>query len=269
MFDDKITHFTQLEAWKKNPDSNLDTRLVIEMIIESGSTGINRSKAMTTEKLEVFKKIADLWKQFSNEQQCLLDVLSVAASRDIFLDDVYKKLSELKKLSEGRNTPLFLEKMATYIHPWTSPQTFLDGASKVMSNTDRAKNSSAPTVRVLSFQSSKGLEAAYVFIVGLEEGAVPRSSSTNIAEEARLLFVAMTRAKKQLHLFHCRKRSGSVTLRKFAGSLSKSRFLSHLPDTKKRDQYHQSKSAKKGASLVSDPPAKGLVRAREGGASTL
>ena len=33
--------------------------------------------------------------------------------------------------------------------------------------------------------------------------------------------------------------------------------------------YIKKQKKKKGASLVSDPPAKGLVRAREGGASTL
>lgn len=238
----------QFEKWRQNPNSNLSTRLVIEMIIESGSTGVKKSKALTPEKLDAFKKIAALWMGLSNEQKNLFDILSKVASEDVLINDVYQKLVELQKLSAAKNTSQFLEKIAIYIRPWSSPQAFLDSASKAVGNSDKMQKSSMPEVRILTFQSSKGLEAAYVFIVGLEEGAVPRDLSTNVAEEARLFFVAMTRAKKKLHLFHCRKRSGSVTLRKFSGSLTKSRFLNHLPDEKKQDQYHQSKTSKKGAS---------------------
>ncbi|HEY4521501.1 MAG TPA: ATP-dependent helicase [Candidatus Paceibacterota bacterium] len=238
----------QFEKWRQTPNANLSTRSVIEMIIESGSTSVKKSKALTPEKLDAFKKIAALWKEISDGQKNLFDALSKVASKDILINDVYQKMLELQKLSGGKNTSQFLEKIATYIRPWSSPQAFLDSASKAVGNSDKMQKPAMPTVRILTFQSSKGLEAAYVFIVGLEEGAVPRDASTNVAEEARLFFVAMTRAKKKLHLFHCRKRSGSVTLRRFSGSLTKSRFLNHLPDAKKQDQYHQPKTSKKGAS---------------------
>ena len=59
-------------------------------------------------------------------------------------------------------------------------------------------------VSLLTFHASKGLEFEAVFIVGVNEGVVPlrsgRSSWAEEAEEIRLFFVAMTRAKKRLEL---------------------------------------------------------------------
>lgn len=240
-----LQKIAQFDRWRQNPNSNLDTRLIIETLIESGSTSVQRSRTMTVDKLDALKKVAKLWKKVSDENKSLFESLADAAKTDNLFDDIHKKLSELHKLSNGKDAPRFLEKIATYVRPWSSPQALFDGVRKILGNDGRPQRSSAPTVRILTFQSSKGLEADFVFIVGLEEGNVPRESSGNIAEEARLLFVAMTRAKKQLHLFHCRKRSGSVTLKQISHNLSKSRFLEQLPADRKKDQYHQSKGKKK------------------------
>ncbi len=67
-----------------------------------------------------------------------------------------------------------------------------------------AKNASdTATVKLLTFHSSKGLEWDYVWVTGLEMGFSPISHATTSAqleEEQRLIYVAMTRAKKQLKL---------------------------------------------------------------------
>ncbi len=60
-------------------------------------------------------------------------------------------------------------------------------------------------VRLLTMHMSKGLEFKIVFITGLEEGLVPYKYS-DIEEERRLLYVAMTRAKDELYLIHSRRR---------------------------------------------------------------
>ncbi|TKX33084.1 ATP-dependent helicase [Campylobacter aviculae] len=54
-------------------------------------------------------------------------------------------------------------------------------------------------VYIMSIHASKGLEFDHVFIIGLEEGFFPVDNS-DIEEERRLAYVAITRAKKQLHL---------------------------------------------------------------------
>jgi superfamily I DNA/RNA helicase len=89
-------------------------------------------------------------------------------------------------------------------------------------------------VSLLTMHASKGLEFDYVFIPGLEEGIVPftlydsiahnASAESGVEEERRLLYVAMTRARRGLNL------SWSMT-RNFRGRILKgkpSRFLSEL-----------------------------------------
>ena len=58
-------------------------------------------------------------------------------------------------------------------------------------------------VTLMTVHSSKGLEFPYVFVTGLEENIFPSggfmASETEIEEERRLFYVAMTRAKKHVH----------------------------------------------------------------------
>ncbi|MEG2447732.1 MAG: UvrD-helicase domain-containing protein [Bacilli bacterium] len=65
-------------------------------------------------------------------------------------------------------------------------------------------------VSLMTVHSVKGLEFDYVFVVGLEEGLFPHINSlmdnSQLEEERRLCYVAITRAKKKLYLLNARKR---------------------------------------------------------------
>ena len=71
----------------------------------------------------------------------------------------------------------------------------------------------APGVDLVTFHRAKGLEWTVVFVTGLERGLVPISWSTSgpaLAEERRLLHVALSRAEDELHCSWARSRaSGS------------------------------------------------------------
>ena len=58
-------------------------------------------------------------------------------------------------------------------------------------------------VTLMTVHSSKGLEFPYVFVAGMEENIFPSggflASESEIEEERRLFYVAMTRAKKHVH----------------------------------------------------------------------
>lgn len=65
-------------------------------------------------------------------------------------------------------------------------------------------------ISLMTVHSVKGLEFDYVFVVGLEEGIFPHINSlmdgSDVEEERRLCYVAITRAKQQLYLLNARHR---------------------------------------------------------------
>jgi superfamily I DNA/RNA helicase len=82
-------------------------------------------------------------------------------------------------------------------------------------------------VSMLTFHAAKGLEFAVVFIAGAEEGIAPLEDrrGADIAEERRLFYVAMTRARDVLCISHCRRRMSRGLLT----DAQPSRFLSDIP----------------------------------------
>lgn len=59
------------------------------------------------------------------------------------------------------------------------------------------------SVRLMTVHNAKGLEFDYVFVASLNEAVFPSKKAINelnVEEERRLMYVAMTRAKKQLFL---------------------------------------------------------------------
>ena len=80
---------------------------------------------------------------------------------------------------------------------------YLENAS-LLSAVDVDDEESANKIALMTAHSSKGLEFPYVFVAGMEENIFPSggfmASESEIEEERRLFYVAMTRAKKVLQL---------------------------------------------------------------------
>jgi DNA helicase-2/ATP-dependent DNA helicase PcrA len=78
--------------------------------------------------------------------------------------------------------------------------------------------SAADAVELATFHRAKGLEWPVVFVTGLERGFVPIAQAEedeSIAEERRLLYVALTRAEDELHCSWARtRRFGSSSARR-------------------------------------------------------
>jgi DNA helicase-2/ATP-dependent DNA helicase PcrA len=100
------------------------------------------------------------------------------------------------------------------LEPWKDVSGFAEEIKNWVSQFSCSSEFGSETsIQVMTFQGAKGLEADTVCVVGLEEGTLPRAGSNGeeLAEQSRLFFVSMTRAKVDLHLFHARSRSGAVS----------------------------------------------------------
>ncbi|MFD0792171.1 ATP-dependent helicase [Mucilaginibacter litoreus] len=98
----------------------------------------------------------------------------------------------------------------------------------LLTNDDNDKDKNADTVSLMTIHSSKGLEFPQVHIVGLEENLFPSQMSLNsrsdLEEERRLFYVAITRAEYKLTISYATSRFKFGTLI----SCEPSRFLDEI-----------------------------------------
>ena len=100
---------------------------------------------------------------------------------------------------------------------------------------------------LMTLHSAKGLEFDTVFLSGLEEGIFPHSRSLDnnaeMEEERRLMYVGITRAKKNLHLSYAKRRKMWGDYKYY----NPSRFLSEIPqnllDYNESEQSYSSSSS--------------------------
>ena len=87
---------------------------------------------------------------------------------------------------------------------------------------DDGGDASSDAVELLTFHRAKGLEFDTVFVTGIEKGLVPISHAKTppaMDEEQRLLYVALSRAERVLHLSWARERTvGGRTARRTPSS---------------------------------------------------
>jgi superfamily I DNA/RNA helicase len=95
----------------------------------------------------------------------------------------------------------------------------------------------------MTMHAAKGLEFPVVFITGCEENLIPfkrgENRQTDLEEERRLFYVAMTRAKERLYLTRAKKRRifGKIEdrfLSPFVADIENRLKLDETPRLKKR-----------------------------------
>lgn len=95
---------------------------------------------------------------------------------------------------------------------------------------DNMAQAGQDAIQLMTVHASKGLEFDAVFITGMEEGLFPHENSLSdrdsLEEERRLMYVAITRARKRLYLSH----SQSRMLHGQTRFNIKSRFFDELPE---------------------------------------
>ncbi|HRI36799.1 MAG TPA: 3'-5' exonuclease [bacterium] len=126
------------------------------------------------------------------------------------------------------NLDEFLSLASRYegLDPLEGYRTFLEEIALI---TDQDRDSEGERVSLLTIHLAKGLEFERVVIAGAEEGLFPHSRTLtepkDMEEERRLMYVAMTRAKRELHITRARER---FTFGNYSSNPS-SRFLDEIP----------------------------------------
>ncbi|WP_069636925.1 ATP-dependent helicase [Campylobacter pinnipediorum] len=148
----------------------------------------------------IFKLIDDLEAKFGIRKY--YESLPDGSDRAANIDEFYAMIKDQIKQDPSFDLDEFLNELTL-----TSEQ---DGVSDKM-------------ISIMSVHASKGLEFEHLFVIGMEEGFFPLiGDGSDLEEERRLAYVAITRAKKSLSLSY----ANSRFYKGQRARLNKSRFLS-------------------------------------------
>lgn len=198
--------------------------LLMQMAEDPGNPIFSEIPSITVQAMQAFGKRLVRWHALAREAEPMELMDRILADIDyqnyLMADgpeeegiDRWDNVQELRRLAaeyKGRGVSDFLENIALI-----SDQDTLDNVLEV------------PTL--LTLHAAKGLEFPIVFIAGLDEGMLPHSRSHDdpeeMAEERRLFYVGITRAKDELVLVHNLYRNSYG----YAEAVEPSRFLDDLP----------------------------------------
>jgi len=189
----------------------------------------------TLEKLSKFHCLVEMFK-IENEKLNAFKICDLVYKKTGIIQDLKKdftpesitKIENIEELLNGIRD--FIEGESDLSDGDTGLSNFLQDIS-LATDFDINSNSETNDVLLMTVHSSKGLEFPYVFIVGLEEDLFPSALSLNtrseLEEERRLFYVALTRAEKQAFISYSlsRYRWGKIV------DVEASRFIDEM-DTK-------------------------------------
>jgi DNA helicase-2/ATP-dependent DNA helicase PcrA len=225
-----------------NPHDNFSLKRIINRPKRGfGKTSIDKIEQLSSEnKLSIYgfmQSNRDLLENIASKKSYLqlIEFLdNVEALRGIADNSTYDLIDEMerafgiKEYYKGLpdaydrvlNIDEFFGLFRDYVkqNPGNSIDMFLNEIS-LQSDQDQID---AESINIMSVHASKGLEFDYLFVIGLEEGFFPLlGDTTDMEEERRLGYVAITRAKKELTLSY----SASRFYKGKRADLAKSRFL--------------------------------------------
>lgn len=209
-----------LLKWLEKTSENFKFRIIIEKII--------RKKIHSTIQRNLFLKyISNYWQEVGKRKTLYTKVKKLKKDKNFC--EVINVLSNIKKAyMQGENTIDLITTIIQELKIWKDISGFKNEINSITSTIQSANISGKSNVRILTMKKAKGLEADYIFIVGLEDGILPQKNKTNLEEDSRLLYVAMTRAEKELYLLHSDKRDKKIT-KKQNTEYTKSMFINAIP----------------------------------------
>lgn len=239
--DKGLTRFTVLADWVENPNDSQKLRYLLDLIINNHDELIEKYQAkdnkLTVRREEASKFIAGLWKEVNHNKSFYQVLISMPNKHEniSFISELQSTLDGLiKSLAEGGNRrsalPIFLQQCGLCVAPGENPNGLLAEIEEWrIELIGSYRGRSFSPIHIYNLPSSKGLEADVIFVVGLSEGLFP-DPTRDIEEQSRLLYVAMTRAKKELFLLSTRIRSAKITFKPESFQLKRSPFIDVIPN---------------------------------------
>jgi DNA helicase-2/ATP-dependent DNA helicase PcrA len=204
---------------------NFSDDLALERIINLPKRGIggvgikNLTQRANNEKVSLFlaikKSVADgsLKGKSKESLACLIDnlekwqdlIATISVSdltKQLLQDSGYILMWQNEKTPDAITRVENLQEFTNVLTEFNNLAEFLEHISLVSG--DKNSDDDKEMVNIMTVHSAKGLEFDVVFIPGLEEGVFPSGRAVaelnGMEEERRLLYVAITRAKKLLYL---------------------------------------------------------------------
>ena len=207
----------------------------ISSMARRSNTSMLEGAALLIQKSEIKKnyEISDFiikvskWGKLKKEMNHIeLTQLVLEDSKYIeYLEQEEKNSKNPESLNRLENIKEFIESLKDF----ENLEGFLEHVSLVMEN---ISNTSEETITLMTMHGAKGLEFDNVFLAGWEEGVFPSKRSidekgkTALEEERRLAYVALTRARKKIHITYVNQNRYSYASHDFN---MPSRFIDELP----------------------------------------
>ena len=153
--------------------------------------------------------------------RALLQELGDGGESTTLLDQLRAAAERLAERGEALDATSAVGRLNALAESCGNDRTRLHDAAALTTDAE-FRDARADRVSLLTLHAAKGLEFPVVFIVGLEDGLLPlhwdEADEAAMAEERRLFYVGMTRAKDRLILSHARQRHWRGRLRMFEPS---------------------------------------------------
>jgi DNA helicase-2/ATP-dependent DNA helicase PcrA len=212
-----IAAFVKLIEAMRNTTTGLNLKDVIEHVVEhSGLKAHYRNEKESTERIENLDELINAAAVFVDERATWVPAEGAPVEED--MDDLTAFLAHAA-LESGEHQAL----------------------------------AGADALQLMTVHSAKGLEFHAVFVTGLEDGLFPHENSMNDAggleEERRLMYVALTRARRRLYLLLAQSRMlhGQTRYRQ------PSQFFQELPEALLQRVNHVRQSLPFGSAYVRQP----------------
>ena len=191
------------------PKRGIGLKTIENLTIQADAMGVSIYEAISSGKELEFKNIIEKLKEMSKDLTLteLIDKVLETSGMKKELEDEKTLEAEvrLENLEEFKSITKTFEEREGLI----SLEDFLLEIS-LISDVEEYKDD-PNRISLMTVHSVKGLEFDHVFVVGMEEGIFPHINSlmdnSELEEERRLCYVAITRAKDDLHLVNARRRT--------------------------------------------------------------